>query len=142
MRELKYQLVWQWAIFEPITLQEILFWQWELDWVMYKDYWDNEKWEIVSIPRKDYMYFSEEENDYWILRQYTGLKDKNWVEIYDWDIIIDNNESHSWYNKPQVVEITPYWPRTNLTDSMWDWAWKWYEVIWNIYENPELINNK
>lgn len=76
-----------------------------------------------------------------IIMQYTWLKDKHWKEIYEWDLIIDNNQQHSWYNKIIEVEITPY-KTTTKQESLWYWAWEWYEVIWNIYENPDLLTNK
>lgn len=67
-----------------------------------------------------------------ILMQSIWIYDKNWEEIFDWDIIQDFDKSHSWYwKKPLIV-----WQDT---DDLWDWAWKWYQVTWNIYLNPELL---
>lgn len=92
----------------------------EMKWVFIK--WDY--YEIKTTP----------------VMQYTWLKDKNWKEIYEGDIIIDYNEQHSWYNIPLEVIITPY-KTTTKEESLWYRAWERYEVIWNIYENPDLINN-
>lgn len=74
-----------------------------------------------------------------ILMQYTGLKDKNGVEIYDGDIV-----KHDDYGQISIVE----W-----SDEDWGWIMKsiknWNpktcfipikdEVIGNIYQNPELL---
>ena len=99
------------------------------------------------------------------LGQYTGLKDKNGVEIYDGDILqfndcfLDNtkpllNIKHLgrieataggfvfvrqyWWNDPFYPEMgealadmqTKSWIRSNC------------EIIGNIYENPELLEDK
>lgn len=108
MREIKFEYIysnWKDFIKKSFTLDEISNWdcyEFMSDMPMYKDY------KLLTY------------------RQYTWLKDKNWVDIYEWDIV-------SWW---KIVE----W--------RW-WAW-WYsnimyadkiEIIWNIYENPELLNN-
>lgn len=73
------------------------------------------------------------------LMQYTGLKDKNGKGIYEGDIV-----KASYRNTPQVVEwIAKYagfsiggaMPERPVNSDFTDW-----EIIGNIYENPELLN--
>jgi len=90
-----------------------------------------------------------------ILMQYTGLKDKNGKEIYEGDIIHSkweeqfvgkddskavvywSNENGGWARneKGKDTKIENYHLRFHCHP-------KHIKMIGNIYENPELINNK
>lgn len=81
------------------------------------------------------------------LLQYTGLKDKNGVEIYEGDIV--QIKDHSFQKKPgdyTGIEIDGFYPVT-YTERMELVAGQWLlmhqlpyiTVVGNIYENPELL---
>jgi len=62
--------------------------------------------------------------------EYTGLKDKNGVEIYEGDIL-------KWLGRIHKVESTFGGWNPFIDDMQTDGSWH-YEVIGNIYSNPEL----
>lgn len=79
-----------------------------------------------------------------VIMQYTGLKDKNGVEIYEGDIVRHNQH---WSDKrtQSVVEWIDSCAQFDPFGSS-DWAlgikYDEVEVIGNIYENPDLLEHQ
>ena len=83
--------------------------------------------------------------EYHKLMQYTGLKDKNGNPVYEGDIILlgDNTYDYRYESGDKVLvkwgEHTGFIPFQSWHsdyDPIYD-----FEIIGNIYENPELIDN-
>lgn len=83
---------------------------------------------------------TEEEYDDLIIMQSTGLFDKNGKEIFEGDYIkIYDKYSEDWFvtrdeDGAWIIEWKSEWDRLayNTKDFI--------EIIWNIHENPELLN--
>lgn len=74
-----------------------------------------------------------------LLMQYTGLKDKNGVEIYEGDII---SAPHDF--GPAGFSERKF--KVHFSQELGSYQWNYWlmesaEVIGNIHENPELLEN-
>lgn len=78
------------------------------------------------------------------LMQYTGLKDRHGVEIYEGDLVQcvytqGEMAGHPLIEEPRVVEWRESW--IDPFDPEMGWQQDRVQVIGNIYEHPELLSN-
>ncbi len=123
--------------------------------------WSEETNEMVKVAHLDLtgetIYFENgikslnigQELSFWnqpfILMQYTGLKDKNGVEIYEGDIVKYQNRLIGYVTYliqeagfVVVLKKSDYRLGHRNTNENYELA-NCHEVIGNIYENPELL---
>ena len=95
-------------------------------------------------------------DDGWELMQFTGLKDRNGVEIYEGDIvkiyehrfspmdfIVDfSGANHCWWLSSCFKESQFGTSKESFSFSQLNGFYEDCEVIGNIYENPELLKEK
>jgi len=116
--------------------------------------WDKENKRMWNDVQKAYDWIILDSNEYdpipannfwemicddnFILMQYTGLGDKNGVEIYEGDMVRLKSNTHKIYWKGEIVyKENGFWiiEENGSRSSIFN---KW-EVIGNIYENKKLL---
>ena len=111
-------------VYQPDAKEDLQWWSWQ---------------EMLSM---DMNQFFRDKQGKFKLMQYTGLKDKDGVEVYEGDIVHVINEKEDWDH----VGFIRYRPAfgawiVDLLEDNFNFLHEYKEVkvVGNIYDNPEFL---
>ena len=120
---------WVEGVFIPDCLESLK--RMEVHWGFIKRYWlesefDNVQSETVEVERET-------------VGQFTGLTDKNGEKIFEGDILRERNGEDIGFIRYDDDDGMFYLVVVNVLYDFSTVNSKWYEVIGNIHDNPELV---
>lgn len=92
-----------------------------------------------SLGDNKYETYPSENEDDCILQQFTGLLDKNGREIYEGDIVKNVNVISKLFGQLSPVKWIPLITGFNPFNLMLFEKDGMFEIVGNIFENPELL---
>lgn len=111
--------------------------QWVYGWYFYTSEFTWSQHNIIST--KDWMNVKTVNPE--TVGQYTGLTDKNGRRVFEGDICWFYGGEHyggDW----ETSTVIPITDMTNLTIMQYFYNAEYFEVIGNIFDNPELLGGK
>ena len=131
MRQIKFK-AWDWEkmYVPPNDLEHTI-------WMLRYTYPDTIVWIAFWKNFGDCDYTSEHIRNM-VFMQYTWLLDKNWVEIYEGDILDMYNKWVVTFYQWRFTVFYNWWTEEEIENRSW-WFYS-VLVIGNIYENPELLD--
>ena len=99
-------------------------------------------WNFCDQPDGSISYVNNLENDDAILMQYTNLKDNQGKEIYEGDVVkrIGDFGTIQYPDLKELIDVVEF--KGACFMPICEEPMENFEIIGNIYENPELIENR